>query len=414
MFMNLKITGTLGLVAAFGVAAWLGYPAALAPSLAQDTTKSVTDSSYFFRLTAKYMHGDEPVDFDIVVGCAVRVTAYGDESSSYDAFRDPLFFVKATADGAAVLQIVPDACQGETTDNSQVPGDFLPGAIWFDRKDDFTLGIAYIAEDAFENTKAKLKFLGAAIHPATRKEWEAFQPVNAENLLSPRWFSQIPEPRSPEEIQAHLWDRKKIFEWSPRFDCHGVLRYKLSDPAATELVRQYWPPERPRFWMPGGQEISNLVSSLDALNEAKGPRIATDGQYYRNSFKMYGHRGFPTRSGGGAFDGASGFATEIFPIRVDDGLPWFNPALAIAPTIYRDIELAGGANVGYAYCYHWLRGGWITDEHLPNYFDRVFATRVDGERIRLDGRPGVTAADIPTIFFENDMYVYREFRFGLN
>src|SRR5262245_15991127 len=74
---------------------WLAVPWLQHTSFGQGETKSVNDHAYFFRLTAKYMHGNEPVDFDIVIGCAVRVTVYGDESSSYDAFRDPLFFVKA-------------------------------------------------------------------------------------------------------------------------------------------------------------------------------------------------------------------------------------------------------------------------------------------------------------------------------
>ena len=114
----------LGLMAIWTLAAQSG--------LADTSTPPAKNGSYFFRLTAKYMHGDEAVNFDIVVGCAVRVTVYGNDTNLYDAFRDPIFFVVPTRDGGAIMQIVPNACRGETSDNGDVPKDFLPGAIWFD------------------------------------------------------------------------------------------------------------------------------------------------------------------------------------------------------------------------------------------------------------------------------------------
>lgn len=379
------------------------------PSAAQSAT--VQDSAYFFRLTSKYMHGDEPVEFDIVVGCGVRVTLSAADGSSYDAFRDPLFYVKATRDGAAVLQIVPDACQGQTTDNGRVPADFLPGAIWFDKKDDFTFGIAYIAEDAFENPKAKLTFLGAAIHPATRAEWEAFKPINAKNLLSPRWFSRPPPLPPIEEVKAHLWDRKKLFEWRPSFTCFGIMRYRLSEPAARELLQQQWPSSHPRFWRPSQATVYEFLARLRAMNHGKGPLV--EGTYFRQYFKGYEFRGFATRTGGGAFL-RSGIASKVYPLRQDDGYPWATPALVSSATIYRDVDLLGGKNAGYANCYNTFRGGGvITDAHIPNYHERRFLTRVDGELIQYQGMPGITPTDVPSPFFENDEYIYLEFHFEL-
>ncbi len=336
------------------VAEWLLWPSASQIARAPSVTKSVNDHAYFFRLTAKYKHGDEPVEFDIVVGCGVRVTLSDAVGSSYDAFRDPLFYVKATQDGGAVLQIVPNACQGQTTDNGRVPQDFLPGAIWFDKKDDFTFGIAYIAEDAFENPKAKLKFLGAAIHPATKQEWEAFRPINGRNLLSSKWFSHFPPQPSMEEFKAHLWDREWIFNSWPIFDCYGVMRYRLTESAARELLQKDWPESRPRFWMPPGKQRAELEDRLKLMNEGRGPLL--DGHYYREYFSIYETSGFGTRSGGGAF-WSGGIASKVFPRRADDGVHWLKRELADAPIIYRDVDLINGTNAGYAYCYFQLRVG---------------------------------------------------------
>jgi hypothetical protein len=114
-------------------------------------TTSVTTGSHFYRLLSSYMHGNERVDFDIVVGCSIRATDYQDNEHSFDAVRDPLIFAKATEDGGAIMQIVSNACEGETTENGLVPQDFLPGVVWFDKKSDLSFGIGYVSEDAFSN-----------------------------------------------------------------------------------------------------------------------------------------------------------------------------------------------------------------------------------------------------------------------
>src|SRR5882724_2435397 len=151
--------GWAAMLAIVGLATWLLLPTASRGPIAADPNDLVTDNTYFFRLTAKYLHGDEPVDFDIVVGCGVRFTAYRGTSIEHDVFiQDPWFFVRRTRDGGAVLQNVPNACHFETTDNGQVPKDLLPGAVWFDDATDLSLGIAYVTEDAFENPNSRLKF----------------------------------------------------------------------------------------------------------------------------------------------------------------------------------------------------------------------------------------------------------------
>jgi hypothetical protein len=148
-------------VAALGAAALL--LAALLLTLpyragAAGVTQSEERGSYYFRLKAKYSHAGQPVDFDIVVGCGIRVDRYHGGDSGFLASRYPRFFVQRTHDNHAVMQIVPIACRGETTESGIVPADFLPGVIWFDTPGDYRFGIAYVSEDAFESPNGQLKF----------------------------------------------------------------------------------------------------------------------------------------------------------------------------------------------------------------------------------------------------------------
>ncbi len=171
-------------VAALGAAALL--LAALLLTLpyragAAGVTQSEERGSYYFRLKAKYSHAGQPVDFDIVVGCGIRVDRYRGGDSGFLASRYPRFFVQRTHDNHAVMQIVPIACRGDTTESGIVPADFLPGVIWFDTPGDYRFGIAYVSEDAFESPNGQLKFHGASIEKATRTEWEEFEKRAADN-----------------------------------------------------------------------------------------------------------------------------------------------------------------------------------------------------------------------------------------
>lgn len=374
--------------------------------------QSVDDQAVYFRLLAKYQHGDETIDFDVVAGCGVRVTRYGDGDRSYDATRDPVIFAKRTQDGGAIWQIMPGACGKETSENGLVPKDFLPGAVWFDRAEDFSLGIAYVTEDAFENPGSKLKFLGASIQRATREEWEAFQSIATTNLLDPRPFTWgNPKPTDTKEILANRWNRKWIAKWRPKLSCYMMERYRITEPVAQNVLRTYWPQDHPRFWMPQPDEYR-------AINEAI--KRATFNGLPRSRLFQFGHyqsRGFPTRRGGGMLGSDKpGFLLppEIYPLRSDDGIPWLDPQLESAPTIYRDLDMNDGRSRGFAYCYSSFRvQDQLTAIHVPDYLKRKFATRVDGEQVIGEDSQYHVPTVSPGHFYERTeyLYVYDEFSF---
>lgn len=397
-----KVAGIIVLVAAIGLA-WRSW--APADLLDWSFTESSEDRSVFYRLIAKYQHGEEVVGFDIVVGCNVKVTSYGDGGSSFDAFRYPVVFAKGTKGGGQIWQLVPDACQGQTTANGRVPSDLLPGAIWLPDGNDLSFGVAYVSEDAFENPGSQLKFMGASIQTATRAEWKGFQASGDQNLIDQSRLSRVPVP-DEEEIRKNLWNKQKLAEWLlPGFECRAVHRYRITDAASQEAVRWLWPTSRPRFWSPTWAEFSSIEKYLHG-------RVIVDGRTAAKLFYLgeYQARGFPTRSGGGGMivpPGSGGYPTEMFPIRAEEGVPWTTPGLSSASIIYRDIELEDGKKLGFVYCYAMIQGtGAVSDLHIPHYNKREFRTRIDGEPIVGEERDHSPPSVVPRPFFEGDQYFY--------
>jgi hypothetical protein len=384
----------------------------LSSSSTRSDTRTIEDRSVFFRLITKYQHGDEVIDFNIVVGCAVRVTRWGDGDKSYDAFRDPAAYVKPTRDGAAVLQMVPSACRGETTANHEVPDDFLPGALWFDRADDLSFGIAYVTEDAFESPRSKLKFLGAKIVPATREEYIAFEPIAAKNLMDPRpLFAFLPLP-SVEEFRKHLGDSRALTRIWPGLGCDAVLRLHLTDPAERAIIAEYWPDSKPRYWMPTKQQLEEIRKRIGIYTE-----VTVDGRDAKAYSKLNYNtaNGFPTRAQGGTIGSRhkpwDKLPPTVFPIRRDEGIPWATREYQTANKLYRDIVLDGGDMRGFAYCYAWVPGQYLG---VPAYLNGNFETRVDGEPIFGEASDTRMPRDRPWPFFERDEYFYRQDSFGLN
>jgi hypothetical protein len=409
-----KIGWVIAFVALTGVAwqLWPSIPNFITPSFATSTE----DRSVFYRLVSRYQYGSEAIDFDIVVGCAVRVTRYGDGEKSYDATRDPVIFAKAASDGSAIAQIVSSACDGETTANGKVPDDFLPGAIWFERKDDFSFGIAYVTEDAFENPKSRLRFLGASIVEATRAEWEAFQPIAAQNLIDPKPFTWEDPSISEEEVRANLWDMEKIKQWRKRINCYLVSKFQFTDPAARAVVAEYWPANRPRFWTLPTEAYSQLADRIKLHNRAKMYGRPMSDLYH---YGYYRALGFASRAGGGLLHSYhkpyDPVPPIIYPLRADDGVPWITPSLASASTIYRYVDVAGGANQGLAYCYSSFRlVDSISTTHVPDYRQRQFLTRIDEELIEGEADNTSLGPDRPSYFFENDEFFYLQEIFGLS
>ncbi len=403
--------GRLGwfFLAVLALLAWHFAPRVLSV-VAPSFIESVEDHGVYYRLLAKYQHGDEIVDFDIVVGCGVRVTRYGDGGSSYDAFRDPVVFAKALRDGSALVQIVPSACLGETTEDGRVPQDFLPGAIWFEHADDFSLGIAYVTEDAFESSRSVLRFLGASIHPATRADWEGFQPTSARNLMDPGPLFRLLPPPEKSEVISRLGDRKALASLWPGMSCHVVQRLQISD-ATRAIIRKYWPASKPRYWTLSEPQQMNIIREHVNLFGDADNNPST-------KYLAMGHHtaiGFPTRARGGAI-GSSHREWDmqpptIFPMRRDEGIPWISADTLKAPALFRDVELRTDENRGLAYCYRTIPINGLRSDAVNEV---SFVTRINGEKIYGEDADVRQQWERPWPFIERDQYLYFHSSFGLN
>src|SRR4051812_21130427 len=128
------------------------------------------DGAYYYRFKASYAYKGEPLDFDIVVGCHVKITTYKDNDRTVEVGVVPTIFGLKTRDQHGVAVLLPDACHGETTQNGRVPKKLLPLAVTYERANEPWSGVAYASEDAYESPRSELKFLGSTISRATREE----------------------------------------------------------------------------------------------------------------------------------------------------------------------------------------------------------------------------------------------------
>lgn len=410
----------IGVSAAVGVAclvfALVGGPTGIvqiAGSSDGGYTTSRKTSGYFFRLKTSYLHNNEIVSFDIVAGCSVTVTGYADGGSSHDSFLYPWHALQETKDGGVVAQIVPKACSSETSDNGEVPLDFLPGAVWFPDKADMSLGIAHVTEDAFNNPHAQLRFLGATITKATAVEWHRYRSAATPFALGEPLDLPAPGKRpTEEEWKAHIWDKAWMTTHLPAVQCKGMARYRLSEPEAQSIIREYWPKDRPRYWMLPAEKWQELWMRLRKARKDHEPLV--DGQpFYHISATDQNNRqyGFPTFARGGEFRNRPPFGhapAKLFPMKQDEGIPWFTQEIANADVLYRDVELANGGNLGLLYCFLGIGSDLITAAGTgPEYAKRQFATRVDGHAIS-----GEDADSRSYAFFENDQFLYQEVGFS--
>jgi hypothetical protein len=379
---------------------------------ASSVTESEERASYYFRLKAKYSHAGQPVEFDIVVACNIRVTRYRGGESGFLASRYPRFFVQRTHDNHAVMQIVPSACRGETTENGIVPRDFLPGAIWFDTPGDYRFGIAHVSEDGFEKSNSQLKFHGASIEKATRLAWETFKKraVDNEGMRS-RYYDR--PYYSTEDAQRIAERGGREIEAAYARGCTGVIRHKLSE-AGRAVLRKYWPIGKPRFWATNSRD-DGPWPELIAL-EKRAPIFANGLAYIEHLYGgNYKYGGFPTRARGGMMYSNSNnkVPPEIFPARFDRGVPWvFTKEVAKSAYLTKDVEIHTGPGKGFLYCYTHLNPGDDKLEiPLPDFRNRESRVRVDNEWVNT---PQPKYWSWPSPFYERDEYMYVEFEIGLS
>jgi hypothetical protein len=343
-------------------------------------TKSVeVDRGTYYRLKVNLAYKSEPLAFDVVVGCNVKITRYKDNSRTVETAIAPYVYGLKMPDGRGVVVRPPEACGGETTEDGRVPATLLPLIVTYDRAEAPWFGVAYASDDAYENPHSELKFFGATISAATRAEWENWRRTEApKNFITYALLGVNAED---------IWTKVK---WQPGqqfmpHECQAVARVKLSD-YARDIVSQHWPTHRPTYWYPD-QGARRAVFPVHR-DDPKDPARLFEGYEFEAFLEplFNGLRGEPRRKPGAVIRFPRAVSGAVFPAQSDMSLAKLGPdgrmpaeiqskkrLLRFDAIVHEDLK-------GLAYCDR------VTNiEGLPfdpnGGHERVYENQVNGEPI---------------------------------
>lgn len=369
------------------------------------------DRGTYFRVKVDVDYKGEPEPFDIVVGCNVRRIRYKDGSGTYEAGLIPTVYGRRMSDGQALVVRPPDACNGQTTANGKVPPNFIPLMIVYDDADRLDFGVAYLSDAAYASPLSNLTFHEASIETATRGEFDDFREKGPPNLVTPNSYFSIQHESVVEKMgYEKIW---------PAFGmvCHAYRRFRLPDEVRAR-IGDYWPDDRPNFWVPptvdGLQAIRSLFSKPRIVQrDIGGPALD-----YVNGFSGAGYyfpdnRGVGTAEGGGMLGtriGERPIASSFYPLTSDlsaDRWPepdlWSDHAEAIDQLVLTQVQL-GPTHKGFGYCYN-----LIDLVPRPDFLNIIRSTqaisKVLTETIAGGPESYQLSAGVP-VFYERDEYFF--------
>jgi len=373
------------------------------------------DDGTYYRLKVKLAYKGEPQDFDVVVGCKVRLISYkGGSGNTYEAGLVPTVFGRRMSDGKGLVVRPPNACNGETTANGQVQPDLLPIVVVYDDADTLDFGTAYLSEDAYESPLSVLQFGGATIEKATRSEFEEFRKTQP-NLVSREAYFSAKDSDDGLKAKHFTRVRKPL-----GLACHVFSRFRLPEEVRA-IARKYWPAARPTYWRPDTYEAQREITR----EIWRRPRLQSDGQNDPlrswSALNAFTDRGLPTRKGGGLVASSRGnaFPPAFYPVATDymtyrwpaDWRQWPSFIAGKDMFVTSDLNYRGGRMRGFAYCGADIR---LTSEQEPirrlvDQKTKVY--RVDGQTV-ISKLPAGNLGD--TWIFDRDEAVFHHFYFGLD
>jgi hypothetical protein len=416
----------LALIATYLVI-WQQWPAtSIPPRMVEGQQTSKT----FYRLKASYTYtgknGPEPLEFDVVAGCALQLTKYITGDVSGMSSRVPTMVAYEMSDGGAIGIAIPKACRGSTTSNGFVPADFLPATIQYESATDLSLGMLYASEDAYDSPLAKLKFHGAGIESATEEEFKAFIASDnfKKNLISIESSKDLGAPNTP--ITDEMRENPRM-SWKYRVPmvCRGVARVAMPE-RVKEYLGQFWKPGGPRYWMLSAQHSLQMRAWLRGNAEADGeanpltpPEVTVNGipfTKYDIEIERTGG-GIVTRKGGGSLaarnprnDFIYYLPPDYFPYKMISAPPWLEKTDEMTRS-NRVTVLSQNRFKGFMFCYTNTPTVQVTG--YPNaalgYIQPVQNSEiyVDSDRVNINDGAHIKFTFIERmLFFDGDEYIY--------
>ncbi len=363
-----------------------------------------TDFQEYFRVKASLVHEkDEPVEIDVVIGCRTELRQILGEGVSGRMVRVPYTYGVRTKGGQAVIMQTPTICGEDPT--KAVPDDYLPMLFYAPDADNLEFMIAYLSEMAYEQPVSKLQFKKATITRATEEEYDEWKRSAAPNV--------VPD-KNVESRFAHYFGGGIFPAGDPKnkkpVSCRSVVRVPIAEEFREE-IRALWPLERPRFWVPkmNGKRFSQIsYQSGEVARKASyfGKDLPGDISHHLEG------KGIHRKSGQGSIPvGSRKYAFgELLrvPYSRSSGLPWHKlgePLLSIDVRL----DLADGADRGFAYCYRDLAH---VEMHYRDNITREWRFVVDGRSVASVARAGTIFS--PTSIVEGDEFVFVDSTFSLN
>lgn len=367
------------------------------------------DRGTYFRLKVDVTYRGEPQRFDIVVGCNALDIAYKDGSSTREVGLVPTVYGRRMKDGKGLVVRVPDACDGETTANGKVPAEFIPVMVVFDDAETLGFGTAYMADEAYDSPRSLMKFGRATVEKATRAEFVTFRKDGPLNLVTHEQYHSA----QPSDIVAKM-GLKKVYPAFGR-SCWSYARALIPE-EARPLVRKYWPANRPKYWIiPEYQTLAELREQLIAFkftrDDGWSPKLKGGG-WPGSEQPSYGAL---HRKGSILIGGAFGrsYAPSFYPVSTDimearwprDPSLWADYVASLTRPNFLNIEVAGTANRGFAYCYQspisFPLPAWFG---ILNSKERTFT--VDGIPIAGMKKPWTAFLEPSMNIFEDDKFMF--------
>jgi hypothetical protein len=324
----------------------------------QSFTKAVrVDRSVFFRLTVNVSYKSEPQRFDIVAGCNTLDILYKDNSRTHEVGLVPTVYGRRMTDGRGLVVRVPDACGGETTAGGQVPQNLMPVLIVYDDAATLGFGRAYMADEAYDSPNSVMRFGSATIAKATRAEFEAFRTKGEPNLVTREQYHSA-QPLD----QVEKMGLTKVYPAFGR-SCWAYRRSLIPEQHRAAL-RRFWPAERPKFWIVRDTEQRKRMR--EAIDWRNSERFARDDgrRAGDRSFALFepgegGYRRDGVKRIGPSTKPYLEYAPALYPASSDISGPRFPnqpsqwPAFiaGLKHVSIMDVDVAGTANRGFAYCY---------------------------------------------------------------
>jgi hypothetical protein len=360
-----------------------------------EVKNAVQDRGYYYRFKANYTYKGEPLDFDIVVGCNVRITTYKDNDRTVEVGIVPTVFGLKTKDERGVAVHLPQACNGETSENGKVPKTLLPLVVTYQSADEPWFGLAYASEDAYDSPRSELKFRGATISRATHEEWRVWHETEAKkNFITYALLGINPK---------NTWDFPK---WKPGLrvmasNCLSASRVRLPD-AVRDVVRPFWPSDKPVYWFPDDRTRQALWRTA---YEPKSPPLL-EGNLLRDYYAVFvGNNGLARREPGAEIFFNRQVEGDVYPARTDLSINRLEPGGELPAAMrakerldYSAVEVQPELR-GFAFC----DSSVISIKNVPKWPNQYrYANRINGEQIsEVLGKHG-TNYDIA---FERDEYI---------